>query len=439
VAQFRTDKHIIDSGQVTTRYEVFMLSDRLTPSGTITDSFGRLRMSQPYTLFDSSHRFSDNGLWATSNTAGNSSYTFVENQSTINLNVTTTANAEVIRETIKVFSYQPGKSLLIMNTFAMEPPKANVRQRVGYFGESNGIYLENDGTTNYFVLRTNTSSTIVETRVPQSEWNIDKFDGTGYSSQTRSSTDHSNGVDVSKTNIFWIDVEWLGVGDVRCGFVVDGRMVPAHVFHNDNVNLLPYMTTASLPLRYEIKNTGVTTSNSTLKQICSTVISEGGYELYGSQQAIQTPVDSPIDLTTAGTYYNLISLRLKTTPNRLDAIVIITALSLLAITNNSYYNWQLRAGGTTSGGSWTSAGNDSSVEYKIGSSTITGGRILASGFTTSTTQSSVPVDILKEALFKFQLERNGLTNTPFELTLCVAASINGSDIFAAMDWEEITR
>ena len=438
MAQFRTDKHIIDSGQVTTRYEVFMLSDRLTPSGTTTDAFGRIRVSQPFTLFDSSHRFSDNGLWATSNTAGNSSYNFVTNQSTIDMTVGTTANAEVIRETTKVFSYQPGKSLLIMNTFAMEPPKANVRQRVGYFGDSNGIYLENDGTTNYFVLRTNTSSTVVETRVPQTEWNIDKFDGEGYSSQSGGG-EHEGGLDVSKTNILWMDVEWLGVGDVRCGFVVDGKMVPAHIFHNDNKNTVPYMTTASLPIRYEIKNTGITTSNSTLSQICSTVISEGGYELYGTQQAVQTPVDSPIDLTVAGTYYNLISLRLKTTPNRLDAIAILTALSLLATTNNSFYNWQLRANGTTSGGSWVSAGDNSAVEYKLGGGTITGGRILASGFTTSTTQSSVPVDILKEALFKFQLERNGLTGTPYELTLCAAASFAGSDIFASVDWEEITR
>ena len=167
MAQFRVDKHIIDSGQVTTRYEVFMLSDRLTPSGTMTDAFGRLRTTSPVTLFESTHRFADNGLFVTSNTAGNSSFAFVENQSTIDMTVGTTANAEVLRETTKIMSYQPGKSLLIMNTFAMNEPKANVRQRVGYFGASNGIYLENDGTTNYFVLRTNTSSTVTETRVPQ--------------------------------------------------------------------------------------------------------------------------------------------------------------------------------------------------------------------------------------------------------------------------------
>jgi hypothetical protein len=231
-----------------------MLSDRLTPTGTATDAFGRIRISPPLTLFDSTHRFSDNGLWASSNTAGNSTVAFVSNQSTIDLTVTTTSNAEIIRETTKIFSYQPGKSLLIMNTFAMNTPKENLRQRVGYFGKDNGIFLENDGTTNYFVLRTNTSSTIAETRIPQSQWSVDKFDGTGYSSQS-GGLEHAGGLDVSKTNILWMDIEWLGVGDVRCGFVVDGKMVPAHIFHNDNRNTVPYMTTASLPLRYEIKNT----------------------------------------------------------------------------------------------------------------------------------------------------------------------------------------
>ena len=435
MAQFRTDLNKIDSGQVFTRYEVNMLSDRLTPSGTVTDAFGRLRTAQPFTLFDSSHRFSDNGLWVSANTAGNSSVVFVENQSTIDMTVGTTANAEVIRETTKVFSYQPGKSLLIMNSVSFSQPKANLRQRVGYFGQSNGVYLENDGTTNYLVVRSNTSSTVTETRVAQSNWNVDKFDGTGYSTQLGF---ERTSLDVAKANIFWIDVEWLGVGDVRCGFVVDGKMLPAHVFHHENKVTVPYMTTASLPLRLEIKNTGVTASNSTLSQICSTVISEGGYELYGAQQGIQTLITSPVDLPTAGTYYPVISLRLKTTPNRLDAIVILTALSILGI-SNAYYNWQVRTNGSTSGGTWVSAGDNSSVEYKIGGTSITGGRILASGFSGATNQASSPIDILKEALFKFQLERNSLTNTPYELTLVAAASSNGADIYASMDWEEVTR
>ena len=435
MAQFRTDLNKIDSGQVFTRYEVNMMSDRLSPSGTLIDAFGRLRVVQPFTLFDSSHRFNDNGLWVTSNTAGNSSHTFVENQSTVDMNVGTTANAEVIRETTKVFSYQPGKSLLIMNSVAFSQPKANLRQRAGYFGKSNGVYLENDGNTNYLVVRTNTSSTVTETRVAQSDWNVDKFDGTGYSTQYGF---ERNSLDVGKANIFWIDVEWLGVGDVRCGFVVDGKMLPAHVFHHENQITVPYMTTASLPLRLEIKNTGITASNSTLSQICSTVISEGGYELYGSQQAVGTTITAPVDLPTAGTYYPVVSIRLKS--NRLDAIVILTALSILGITNNAYYNWQVRSNANTSGGgSWVSAGTDSAVEYKLAGGSVAGGRILASGFTGATTQSISPVDILKEALFKFQLERNSFANTAYELTLVASASTNGADMYGSMDWEEVTR
>ena len=204
MAQFRTDLNKIDSGQVFTRYEVNMLSDRLTPSGTMTDAFGRLRTSEPLTLFDSQHRYQDNGKWATANN-GTSNTQHIIHQSAVDLNVGTANNDYVYRETTRVFAYQPGKSLLIMNTFAMNTPKANLTQRIGYFGTDNGIYLENDGTTNYFVLRSNSTGTITETRVAQANWNIDTFDGTGYSSQN--GTEHSGGLDVTKTNIFWTDVE----------------------------------------------------------------------------------------------------------------------------------------------------------------------------------------------------------------------------------------
>ena len=194
--------------------------------------------------------------------------------------------------------------------------------------------------------------------------------------------------------------------------------------------------TASLPLRYEIKNTGTTASASTLKQVCSTVISEGGYELRGLQQAIGTPITAARTLTTAGTFYPIVSLRLKTTA--LDAIVILTALSTIADTASNF-NWQVRANPTTTGGTWVSAGTDSSVEYNITGTGTSGGRILASGYFTATASASTSVDILKEALFSFQLERNSLTGTPFEISLVVAAKSNGESVYGSMDWEEISR
>jgi hypothetical protein len=415
-----------------TIYEVVMLADKYGniaggTGGTSVDAFGRLRTSHPFTLFDSSHRYRDNNLWATSNTA-NTTIVFNQNQGLMNLTVDTTANSEIVRETTKVFSYQPGKSLLIFNSLVFNEPKENLRQRTGYFGANNGIYLEQSGLDTFFVERSIVTGSVTETRIAKSQWNIDKMDGTGPSGIV---------LDITKSQIMWTDIEWLGMGSVRVGFVIDGQFVLCHIFHHANLIQSTYMTTGSLPLRLEIKNTGTTTSNSTMKQVCSSVISEGGYELNGLQQAISTPVDAPIDLTNANTYYNLISLRLKST--RLDAIVILSALSLLGITNNAIYNWQVRASATTTGGSWVSAGVDSAVEYKLDSATVSGGRVLASGFTTSSTQSSVPVDILKEALFKFQLERDGLAGTPYELTLCCATNTAGADIYASLDWEEISR
>lgn len=386
------------------------------------DAFGRQRVSSPLTLFDSSHRYRDNGLWNTSNTNG-TTYTHSLNEGLIHLNLPTTANAEIIRETTKVFSYQPGKSLLALNTFVPATPKDNLRQRVGYFGANNGIYYELAGNTAYFVERSYVSGALVETRKQQSEWNINTLPT----------------LDKTKAQILWTDIEWLGLGTVRCGFVIDGKFIHCHSFHHANLIKSTYITTACLPIRYEIKNTGTTASSSTMKQVCSTVISEGGYELRGLQQAASVPITAPVDLPVAGTYYTVISIRLKATPNRLDAIVILTALSLLGITNNAHYNWQVRASGTSNGGTWVDAGVDSAVEYKIGGGDYTGGRILASGFTTGSNQGSTSVDILKEALFKFQLERNGLTDTPYELTLVASTSTGGSDIFASVDWEEVSR
>ena len=260
---------------------------------TAQDAFGRLRVSNPLTLFDSSHRYADNGLWATAVNGG--SATFNANQGLVDLTVSAgglLSTNYVFRETYKVFSYQPGKSLLVLNTFVMNPAQSGLRQRVGYFRENGGamtVITESNGfwveladrtfvgesvNTLSFVKASTVTGTPVETRIKQADWNGDKLDGTGPSGIT---------LDITKAQIFWMDVEWLGVGSVRMGFVIDGQFILCHTFEHANIVTSTYITSASLPLRYDITTTG---GGATLKQICSTVISEGGYELRGVQQAI---------------------------------------------------------------------------------------------------------------------------------------------------------
>jgi hypothetical protein len=253
------------------------------------------------------------------------------------------------------------------------------------------------------------------------------MDGTGPSGIT---------LDLTKAQILFTDLEWLGVGTVRIGFVINGIFYTCHKFHHANLIDSTYITTASLPARYEITNTSATIGASTLKQICSTVISEGGYELRGLQQAIGTPITTPKTLTTAGTFYPMVSIRLKST--RLDGIIVATAASLIGNTAANF-NWQIISAGTTTGGSWVSAGSNSSAEYNITGTSFAGGRIVASGFFTATASTSVSVDILRSALFANQLERNGLTGTPYEFTVVLSAGSNNETAFASIDWEEISR
>ena len=419
--------HVLD--KATGKYRPLTTDDfslNSDANATSLDSFGRLRVSNPVTLFDSTHRYRDNELWSTS-TNGTASATFNADQGLIDMTVDNSSGSQVIRETTKVFPYQPGKSLMIMSTFAMDSVKTGLRQRVGYFGTQNGVYLEKDNAEVSFVERTSVSGSLVENKILQEDWNVDKMDGTGRSGVT---------LDLSKAQILWSDFEWLGVGTVRIGFIVDGKYIHCHSFHHANQIATTYITTATLPLRYEITNTAATSGSSNLKQICSSVISEGGYSLQGEQRSAAVPITGSKSIGAAGTNTPVVSVRLKT--GYIDAAAILSAVNLVGKTNNAFYEWQLISKGVSLGGSFTSD-TTSSVEYKLDGTGITGGHILAAGYFASTTQSQQSVSIDRDSLLRFKLERNSFENYTYEMTLACASDTSSADVFGSMDWEEISR
>ena len=400
-------------------------SPATTPPSVSNDAFGRLRVSSPFTLFDSSHRYGDNGLWATS-TASSGAAAHNADEGLMDLSVTTTSGSSVIRESRRVFAYQPGKSLLVMNTFTFNAGKTGLRQRVGNFNADNGFYVQLDGTALSFVRRSSVSGTVVNTAVAQADWNVDKLDGSGPSGIT---------INTSNVQIFWADFEWLGAGNVRLGFIYNGQFVHCHTFQHANSIGATYITTATLPVRYEITNTATTASNSTLKQICSTVLSEGGYQLSGRGGVISTPITSPILASSAGTYVPLISIRLQST--RLDAVAVPTAFSILGISNTINYSWRLILGGTSSGGTWTAVAGGSPVEFNRTMTGFTGGRVVATGFVSGSVQGNSAIDIPSSNLFKYQLERDGLAGTATELSLVFAGDSNNASALAALNWDEV--
>jgi hypothetical protein len=365
------------------------LSACINMSGTITDptyvtfpptnvdAFNRLNVAQPYTLFDSQNRYAIDNQFDTSTASGGST-TYLPNESTVQLSVTTTNGSEVVRQSYRSMPYQPGKGLGLLATFTMNQGKTGLRQRVGYFNTQNGVFFQQNDTTLAFVMRSYTSGAPVDTTITQANWNGDKLDGTGASGRT---------IDVTKTQILAIDFEWLGVGDVRCGFFIDGQFVICHTFHNDNIQTTVYMTTAILPVRYEISNTAGTASSSSMKQICSTVYSSGGYEQTSIDHvARRTTIFNNID--TAATFYPIVSIRLASTA--LGAVVLPNRIQFLPTTSQNY-EVALLKNPTLTGATWAAAvPSDANVEFDVAATAISSvGTIVQTDYITASGSAGV--------------------------------------------------
>ena len=389
--------------------------------GTNLDAFGRLRISEPFTLFDSQNRYID-GEQFSSITATGGNVVYVANESSFNLNVSSTNGSSVIRQSKTVQAYQPGKSLLTMNTFAMATLKANLRQRVGYFTEGNGIYFEANGTSLFLVIRSSTTGVVVEERIAQASWNGDTLNGAGPSGIT---------LDPTLTQIFWNDIEWLGVGNVRAGFVINGQFIVCHTFQHANQpgNTTVYMTTATLNPRYEITNTAATSGNSTMKQICSTVISEGGFTP-STKIGYVTNNTSATRVSSSNTVTSLCSIRLN--PAYPDAVVIPAQIDLLLL-DVRYGQFQLIENATIANASFSNVAG-SVVQSAIHTDTITDGTVVYAGLNSSRDEVEIGEDIKK----RLQLWRYA-NGTPSTLTLAVAYTATNADLLYKFGWEELTN
>lgn len=261
-----------------------MTTSGLTPANF--DAFGRLRVSNPQTVFDSKLVYDDQPLyWAEEQTGAALPGVYDQPNACVTLSVTGAGPETSVRQSRRYFTYQPGKSQLIFQTFNPNNVEAGTIKRIGYFDATNGFFFELDGTTIVgsglsFVRRSGSSTTTPP--VPQASWNLDTLDGSGGSL-------NPSGVNlkVNAAQILVIDFEWLGVGSARMGFVINGQIIYAHRFDCANISPAVYMSTPNLPLRYEIE--GTLGGAGSLDCICGTVISEGGIEATGSAFGVYSP------------------------------------------------------------------------------------------------------------------------------------------------------
>ncbi|MCK5606834.1 hypothetical protein KAR91_33335 [Candidatus Pacearchaeota archaeon] len=296
------------------------------------------------------------------------------NEASVILKPGTAAGDKVVRHTHRYFSYVSAKPQRIDVSFVFGPPVANVIKRVGYFDDLNGLFIEQDGPDLYLVRRTNVTGTPTDIKVHQtngelstdevSVWNVDKFDGKGLSGVT---------FDVNKTRILTIDFQWLAAGLVRYGFGVrDNIIAYAHAELFGDTLDLPFMSTPSLPIRYEIFNTAVTAGTAVLREICNAVVSEGGEMLNGLGFA-KSNDSTGIAVTQA--LKPLILLRPKnnfgsdpTGPNRKTGE--LNFFGAFAVGKDCHIEVKHVHSSNSIDGAWISVGDSSAFEYNVTATTL---------------------------------------------------------------------
>lgn len=395
--------------------------------GSVLDAFGRLRVSDPQTLFDYQAQYDAGPLFWENVLTGSGTATHVANTTSVALAVSDASGDKVVRQTREYIRYQPGKSQLILLTFAMNTAKTNLRQRVGYFDANDGIFLEVTGTTVNIVRRTSTSGSPVDTAIAKASWSVDPFDGNGPSRVN---------LDLTKGNIFFIDMEWLGVGKVRTGFAApSGELRVAHEFQNANALANVYTKTANLPVRYEIENLGATSGASTFSAICSAVMSEGGFEV---SRGVPFSANSGVTVNSVTTEEPILSIRPKATFNSIvnRGAIILKEVNAYVDTTGARFN--IVYGGTLTNASFASVNDNSITEFDTAATAISGGVIVGS-FYLPASQAGIRSAVTESMLSRLPLTLDVAGSNPINLSI-TATRIGGTgtcNALAAITWQEL--
>ena len=392
---------------------------------TPIDAFGRLRVSDPVTVFDAGHQYNANPLVWETTLAGDGAVNHLPNESSVSLTTGgTVANSKATIQTKVYHRYQPGKSQLVLCTGVFGAATENVRRRYGYFDADNGVFFEQTSAGMHAVIRSKASGTVVDSRVNQTAWNLDKLDGTGPSGIT---------IDWESAQIFLFDMEWLGVGRVRFGIVLGGSIVYVHEFTHVNALSGVYMTSANLPVRAEVENTDTTAAAATMKQICVSVISEGGQE---DDRAFLFSASNGTTSVAVTTRRAVLTLRPKLLFNSITNRGQVVPSEINLYTDASAY-YEIVLNGTLGGTpSYTSANDASIAEYDVAGTTVTGGTVVGSGFLAAAGTGQARAEGRNGILGRLPLVLDAAGTTADRLSVVVTSFTGTANVSASVTWRE---
>lgn len=417
------------------------------------DAFGKLRVTNPTTILDlrlpyilpsssGTNAYLSNNIQLSLVTSGTGNYTTSKNSNLILSTGVGTGNC--ISQSRNYCNYLPGKSMFIKASCIMDAGLTingnnntnGVISRVGYFDDYNGLYFEyvadGNGTGITSVVLKNNG--VVTQYINQNNWNIDNMNGIGTSGIY---------LDFTKAQLFVIDFEWLGVGRVRFGFYVYGKIIYCHEILNVNIlNAEPYMSSSNLPIRYMIQS--VSGQRGSMIQICSTVISEGGYNPIGRPFSIANTAGVSIANTGSGEVLILMIRGGSSAGNYYHQNIIPYAIDLVDAANNNLLCYRIRiykdgAQPTTPSPTWNDVDpSNSIVQYSTTSSgfTTTNSIIVNQGFFSG--KGSIQFGNLSNVFDSQSLQITSNYSNVSDILVITAQILNGnnSSVYADINWNE---
>ena len=394
-----------------------------------TDAFGRLRVSQLTTLADIKQTDGNSDIIVDKVAGGTGGYVWNSTDSSTTISVPTISDY-VVHQTKQYYNYQSGKSFLIMFTFYDFHSEAGIVKRMGYFTSStvapyntglDGLFLESDDTG--ISVNIYKGGTLIE-KTHQTSWDASQIE-----EAFRITSIELAAIDWSKNQIIYIDFEWLGVGTVRWGLVLDGQIKYFHASNHANVIQGVYMRTPNNPLRWEIRNisSGV---GGDATYVCATASSEGSTNKIGKVFSENLGIDS-IRAQTTGVKYALMGMRLNATSNN---TVDMLDMTMMTATNDNFY-YELWLNPTVSGTFTYSSISDSSIEIAKGatngSNQLSGGALMASGYSAA----KLPSEFIFDNAIRLGRFIDG---TRDEFVLSGSTLTTGADMYASVTWTEIS-
>ena len=390
----------------------------VTKQGTI--NLTPTRTVSPRTLFDSKQLYNNQSLgWVSSSISA--SFTYSQNRASTILAVSGTSGSSAVMQSKQRVVYQPGKHTQVLISFVGNETPAGVVKRIGLYDGANGIFFEDSGSSLSLNISSKVTGTPVITRVSQSAWNLNKFDGTGVPPIV---------LDPTKAQIFASEFQWLGVGQVYVGFVIDNVLLIGHEFSFTNSNTSVFMSTPNLPIRHEMFSLGSANTGS-LEQICSSVASEGGESSTGFIHSVNRGITVQ---SVSNTLISLLSIRMAPSSSQ-GANVVLDSLNIAPAKDiNAVFYWALLYNPVLSGGDtavWIPV-SGSVVQYDISrTNTIADSNmIIDSGY--GLTES---LKVLQTSDKVLGIDLNGVSD---QIVLAVQMSaVAAVNFLGSLSWREI--